>query len=467
MFSRIVARDLSRGIARDLSRYVALAFAVFSFCICAVVSAQTCTITVWFQAGQGPFSSANAACASLNGVDRGGGNILNGMTASGPSDSQGDITCAGQSVANANGNPANNGPVQEGLASPVQQAASGAVCSAGPSTPQNPSGQCTAGASSMLSVGDNRLDAGAGACAADGCGYTANSLHTSLMVGSGGCSATNCTLFTMQKATGTGIACTAPSGAPTVGPPMPAVTASSTCGLQGGGVTCAVVSASGTPSAVFSGDLVTPSTLPATGCVAFASGGVACVVPAGAVAAPTPPAPNSGVSGVTAAPDGVVTAGTPNGVVTGNYFKPTTVGTSTSGVLANGSGTATGATGTPKGTGTGTGGAATGTGDMDCAFSNNCAVPAFPAAPANNTIAASGASYMAAVEATPIVEAFANIGASIPGGSCPAPQFTIWSHTFTMDQACTIFNTSGVAAALSAICLIVYTVMGARILMSA
>jgi hypothetical protein len=72
---------------------------------------------------------------------------------------------------------------------------------------------------------------------------------------------------------------------------------------------------------------------------------------------------------------------------------------------------------------------------------------------------------MSAITSAPIVQAFSNIGAALPSGTCPAPQFTIWGHTYTMDAACNIFDQ--VSAVLSAICLIVYTIFAVRVFMSA
>jgi hypothetical protein len=127
----------------------------------------------------------------------------------------------------------------------------------------------------------------------------------------------------------------------------------------------------------------------------------------------------------------------------------------------------TGAAGTtvgPTGGAVG-GGGGTGTASADCAATGHCLGGDLPAVPQVNDIQTAGNNYMAAINGAPIVQAFGNIAASIPSGTCPAPHFTIWNHEFVMDAGCDIFNQ--VSAVLSAICLIVYVIMGARILMSA
>jgi hypothetical protein len=88
-----------------------------------------------------------------------------------------------------------------------------------------------------------------------------------------------------------------------------------------------------------------------------------------------------------------------------------------------------------------------------------------PVAPGVDSVQTSATNYIAAIRSAPVVAAFANIAASIPSGTCPAPQFTIWGHTFTMSAACSIFDQ--VSTILSAICLIVYSIISVRVLMSA
>jgi hypothetical protein len=88
-----------------------------------------------------------------------------------------------------------------------------------------------------------------------------------------------------------------------------------------------------------------------------------------------------------------------------------------------------------------------------------------PATPTVNTVQQSASTYMAAVQNAPVVAAFRNIAAAVPAGTCPAPTFTLFSHMYTFDATCTLM--ASISGILEAVMLIAFTLMGARILMSA
>jgi hypothetical protein len=124
----------------------------------------------------------------------------------------------------------------------------------------------------------------------------------------------------------------------------------------------------------------------------------------------------------------------------------------------------TGSSGAGAGTGTGAA-AAPGPVSKDCGFLGSCAPGDLPAIPTVNTVQQAGTNYMSAINGAPIVQAFGNLSASMPTGSCPAPTMALFGKTFVMDAHCTLFNS--LSGTIGAIMMVVYLVLGARILMSA
>jgi hypothetical protein len=329
-----------------------------------------------------------------------------------------------------------------------------------------PTTSCTATAGhdyNMFVGGGAAAAPGSAMCGADGCGYTAgSSSNARSLVASDGAGHQ----LILQTGTGTGSTCT-----PTSGPPSPSAAqpgaqtntgaANATCASASGNIVCATQSSGGKNCGTYNGDQVCVQDMPAGSCVAYASGGVACSTASPTAAATTPPSPNNGTAGTPATPSETVT--TPAGTI--NYYNTSTVNNSTTATTTGGAGASGTPTGAPASGGSGSGVGPAGATSQDCAFGGTCTDGTLPSTPAVDSVQTATTSYIAAIRSAPIVTAVANIGASIPSGTCPAPQFTIWGRTFTMDAACSIFDT--VSSILSAICLIVYTVMSVRVFMSA
>jgi hypothetical protein len=319
-----------------------------------------------------------------------------------------------------------------------------------------PDNGCAANSGQSFTLAGSPPASGA-ICSSDGCGYTPtmSSVRTVQRAFSSGS-------ITLYNAVASGSSCSPGSSPPAVGQATDNGVANSTCAAAAGTITCATQDTVAKNCGTYNGDQVCVSDLKPGHCEAFASGGVACgQVPNTSALAVSPPAPNNGTVGVAAMATGTVTAG---GALGGaNYYAPAVVAASV-GVVAGGAGTTTTPTGGAVG-GSGSGTAPTAPVSKDCAFLGTCVPTDLPAVPEVNDVQTAGNNYMAAINSAPLVQAFSNISASIPAGTCPAPSFTIWGHEFTMDASCVIFNQ--LSAVLSAICLICYVIMGARILMSA
>ena len=459
------------------------AVVMLSLVLIAAASAQTCE---QFEIPNGTtnpiFSSAAAACAAFNSPGSGGVNST-AVTGSTPNSVPGinqSATCTATEVQSFNGSViATRTNSDEGGFQGV--AATGAVCSAGPSTPQNPSGQCTVGQSAMLTFASGTGTApGGSACASNGCGYTANTTASEFTAIFGGCTVSGGCANTMQAHTSTGSVCSAGANAPTVGPPMTSGVQSSTCSLEGGVVGCAITSATGVNGFSVAGDLVTPAQLPATGCVAYASGGVACVIPMGSTAPPTPPAPNNGTAGQVAAPAAVVTSAVAGSStpVTGVYYGPAVVAGSTSTVVANGTGVTSSPIGGVVGSGVSSAGSGTaassaaGPVDCDSAASQGvagCTDGTLPSLARTDTAAGDAASMWAGIQSTPLFEAFGSISTAFgSGGSCPTAPVTFTTIKFTGDfmaSFCAAFT--GLLPTMIAISDAAWCVLGLLILLSA
>ena len=256
------------------------------------------------------------------------------------------------------------------------------------------------------------------------------------------------------------------------------------CVSKGGVNTC--VTDVAPASATINGDVVTPSTAPAAGtCVAFASGGAMCTVPAAPVLpqptntttvkndfqGDTPPSPDSGTAGTPALPTAIVQGGGK----TIAYYTAAQIATSTVGVAskgsptgtAGGSNTSTSASSTATGPGItgdcppgqtcqGTGGtgvtdgisggqdcntppACTDTDPVLCGIANQAwlmrceNVTDAQIATAIGTTGVIGAS-VAGDFSSPVNESTSPLGSVAVGGTCPAPvAMTVMGNTITID----------------------------------
>jgi len=180
--------------------------------------------------------------------------------------------------------------------------------------------------------------------------------------------------------------------------------------------------------------------------------------------APTPPVPDNGTRGVKATPQDTVAQEGPGGTTnTYNYYNSTTVTNSSSqsdtGNNPNRSDSTDPAT-TPTpvvdqgGDGDGLGGD----------------TPYDPAVPELDEVAGFGditQGFLDGVEGAPIVAAWTGIGSSIPAGSCPTANITVFgaAYSFT-DTMCDIWDNT-VSPLLSVVFLFVWPFLGLRIVMSA
>lgn len=298
------------------------------------------------------------------------------------------------------------------------------------------------------SLATSSYSSGESLCGVDGCSYTAASSGTARKVIAtiGGVQAY------MQDMTGNGTSCLPSSGSPSPGQQIDNGVPSATCASGSGNISCQTQTATGKNCGTYNGDQVCVADIPPGTCVAYSSGGVACTTSSGSTSATSPPSPDNGTAGVPATPSEIVS----NPAGTTNYYNSSTVAGSTK---------PTGTTGTgPTGSTTGTG-AGTSSGSGDCASTNSCTSGTVPTYPDVPTIESSTNAYLTALRSTPIVAALSGISAAIPAGTCPAPTITLFGHSFTLDAQCTLFDT--LATALGAIFMVVYTIVGIKILMSA
>jgi hypothetical protein len=243
-----------------------------------------------------------------------------------------------------------------------------------------------------------------------------------------------------------------------------------TCQLKAGATTCAdgtnsralvQPTAGGTFSIVAANTPATVNT-----CESFADGGVVCNAGTG-TQLQTPPAPST-AGGALATPTVTVTT-----TATGNqidYFPPSVVSASQKNVgVTNPSGVPlqNGTTSTAASSGGSSGSATPSAANGDCAASSvNCSGDGtLPTLATEPTAASSLSTYYTALQSVPIVSAVNGITTAFSGtASCTTFDFSMFSHTYTMDEHCTIIN--GIASTLGAIMLAVYTLTAFRIVLS-
>lgn len=206
------------------------------------------------------------------------------------------------------------------------------------------------------------------------------------------------------------------------------------------------------------GDVIDPLAPPNDGkCVSYPSGGVMCTVPAGKTVAqmPTPPAPDNGTAGQVADPDTVVTGDGKTMV----YYGSAKVNNSAAPVSTNGKGTT-------QGTGSGNTGSGNGNGDSqeECSSATPCdgSIPELATQP---TIQESTQALMNGIKGSPLVSAISSISTAVPSGECPAPTLHAFGKDYVWDSHCQIL--SNLAGTLGALMLVIYTIAGIRVVMSA
>lgn len=200
------------------------------------------------------------------------------------------------------------------------------------------------------------------------------------------------------------------------------------------------------------GDIVCPDEVPDEACVGFSSGGVACDS-----AADTPPAPDNGTPGTPATP--VVQVVTNTSTV--NYYSSTTVnGASsppTTGPPRGGDAGGSDADGEGDGEGEGEG---NGCPDDDCSG----------VGPVLDTevceFGECAQEFLSRVQGSPLLSSVSSAGSSVPTGSCPSINISMFGETMSLSQPmCDLWT--DISSILSALMLIVYAWMGTRIVLSA
>lgn len=246
------------------------------------------------------------------------------------------------------------------------------------------------------------------------------------------------------------------------------------CVNNSGTEACDVSGANGATCGTFNGDEVCPSAVPNNSCVAFPSGGTACVATVA-----SPPAPNNGTPGTVATPSGSVTSGS----TTVNYFSSSTTSSSTitpTTVNANNGGNPTG-TGGSGSSGGGSSGSVTVSGsvattDADAASNGDCSAGGCSGS-VPGALDVSGLSYAgvfstfwSSVQSAPIVSGAAAIESAWPAGSCSLSSVTLTTLPgVTLDYGtpfCNVWNTDA-GPAVATVALVAYALIGIFILLSA
>lgn len=214
----------------------------------------------------------------------------------------------------------------------------------------------------------------------------------------------------------------------------------------------------------FNGDRVCVGAIPPGTCVSFESGGVACVQQGDGSPPASPPAPNNGTTGTPAEPDGVVEAPTATGgVLVGHYYGPGTV-------AGSGSAPTVGAPGgipigTP-GTGGGSGGEGGGEGEPCLGAACNAGVPDLDDI---GTVSDAMGAFWGSLQAVPIVEAAAGLGATLGSGACPdwSTSVTVFGEAWEVDFSGICATWADVAGVLSVVMLVFWGFLAFRVLFSA
>lgn len=268
----------------------------------------------------------------------------------------------------------------------------------------------------------------------------------------------------------TGLACSATIGSNRNGNEAPP----GECTTNGGAQLCLETESQ---CGVVNGDRVCPKSI-AEGCVAYSSGGVACVVSGpGAVANTAPPLPNQGAGAPTtpATPTGTVEAGGK----TVNYYNRTTVNNSTTNPTDEAPGTvggdpSTGGGSSGGGGDPGTGGSGTVNSDGEDTADGTCegtecsgTGALVPSLDELDSFQAITQAYWSSISEAPILAAVEGISTGLPSGSCPSWSLSLSyiGYDGSLDLGCDIFATIG--PVLAAVMLAVWSILGIVIVLRA
>jgi len=207
---------------------------------------------------------------------------------------------------------------------------------------------------------------------------------------------------------------------------------------------------------------------PKQGCQTLADGSMVCDT-----AAPTPPTPSSAGNRATpATPTSTASANVQNtstGATTGsptyNYYNSATVAAAAS--AGTGVPTDTNTNTDTNGDGFGDSGTGTGegTGDSTPPCSGASCVQGPDTGDAPPSFGGRLQTFWTNVNAAPIVSAVADIADSVPAGTCPTRDVTLWGQSFTISPSCDILD--DLIAVLYVVCLAGWALVSVRIVLSA
>lgn len=249
--------------------------------------------------------------------------------------------------------------------------------------------------------------------------------------------------------------------------------AEGSCKVDGGAQVCAEPRTDGRNCGTVNGDRVCIDAAAPGQCVAYQSGGVACVVSGStpnAAAPSTPPAPNNGTPGQPASPAAEVT----DGSNTANYYPPSTVSGSTTAPTTvpapdrNPTGVSSGSSGGSGSTSGTVNTQSQDTADGECTGDEcNGTSGAIPTLEETPTFQQITSAYWSSLQAAPIIAAVNSVSTSLPAANCP-----VWSTalgylntTLTFDVHCELF--ANIAPLLSAVMLAVWSILGIVIILRA
>lgn len=284
---------------------------------------------------------------------------------------------------------------------------------------------CTA-ASTKTVVVSSPTSTGATVCGTDHCSYTTTAgSYLSIDMGGGGGYAY------MASATNSGNACTAVTAT------SPTYTSAAGAPCVAGSVNSACAPPTGTNCGSVNGDPVCLSAVPSGSCATLSSGAMVCGATAKSSA---PPAPNNGSSTTTPA--------TPTATMTGsggsetNYYSTTTINNqASSGSSSSGSSGGAGSSSSAS------------SGSATCGSGATCDTSNLPSTTTDKTIASVTSTFVAAVQGGPLYTAVSAISASVPSGTCPVVNITVFDHMYDlMEAGCQIWD-NNVATVMSSIML--------------
>jgi hypothetical protein len=213
------------------------------------------------------------------------------------------------------------------------------------------------------------------------------------------------------------------------------------------------------------GEFVCLGDTPKDGCQGFASGAKVCGTSAG-----TPPVPNNGTPGTPATPTDHITQNVGGTQTTYNYYSSTVVAGGTAvGTPTQQPGQGTGSgSGSGAGTGTGTGIGKAGDGSCIAADQGSAGCSgAMPALEDLDSFQVMTQAFIHQVQGAPLLTVVADIGSQIPAGECPRPTLDLaFLHTsLAFNAMCDLWEQ--ISVAITAVMLVIWGVMGVKIVLSA